>query len=374
MPPQEARKGTSLGFHIYPTTSSQWTIGEPEKIIWSSIHHLCSRNVAMAVAMNTYGITRKRDREALTRNLKLYVQQAFAFYETAKEAKANTAPLIYYYSFLNLAKAVCELHSPNFHEKAECYRHGMNWRPDSRRFADPATEYVRIGARGIWHTLWESVMLRTCPAVDQTKLHVRELFSYCPDVGIEYDGAFGKDQKLLPTKNLDARYDPKGEEVWLKFDVEREWFKIIGVSAPTLMKQIATDRSGYVEVSSVDKRFRTFQSAIPAKSPKGEAAAVTLRKDVIGLNIFAHLGKKTLEYSFPIQTRLPCSMSELMVYYTILYWLGSLVRYDPHSVNWLMDSRYWTLIDGFMTQSRLWLLELFEWELYQAETTLLLSR
>ncbi len=28
------------------------------------------------------------------------------------------------------------------------------------------------------------------------------------------------------------------------------------------------------------------------------------------------------------------------------------------------------LIDGFMSQSRLWLFELFEWALYQAETTL----
>ena len=41
-----------------------------------------------------------------------------------------------------------------------------------------------------------------------------------------------------------------------------------------------------------------------------------------------------------------------MVYYTILFWLGSLVRYDPDSAAELMDSPYWILLDGFMSQSR----------------------
>ncbi|MGA7399820.1 MAG: YaaC family protein, partial [Candidatus Sulfotelmatobacter sp.] len=80
--------------------------------------------------------------------------------------------------------------------------------------------------------------------------------------------------------------------------------------------------------------------------------------------------EKKLRYCLPIQARLPVAMPQLMVNYTILFWLGSLVRYDPHSLSALMDSQYWMLIDGFMSQSRLWLLELFEWAFYKAETTL----
>ena len=37
-----------------------------------------------------------------------------------------------------------------------------------------------------------------------------------------------------------------------------------------------------------------------------------------------------------------------------------------------MDSPDWILIDGFMTQSRVWLLELFRWVLYQQEIILAL--
>jgi hypothetical protein len=57
-----------------------------------------------------------------------------------------------------------------------------------------------------------------------------------------------------------------------------------------------------------------------------------------------------------------------------LFWLASLVRYDPHSVQYLMDSHYWVLVDGFMSQCRPWLLEQFRWALYNEEMTLTTSR
>ena len=90
------REGESLGFHVYPTVSDEGTLGDPETVIWSSIHHLCSRGVAENIAAPVHGITAARDRRAVGRNLKVYVQQASEFYEAARAAKPNTAPLIYY--------------------------------------------------------------------------------------------------------------------------------------------------------------------------------------------------------------------------------------------------------------------------------------
>jgi hypothetical protein len=48
-----------------------------------------------------------------------------------------------------------------------------------------------------------------------------------------------------------------------------------------------------------------------------------------------------------------CPLPQVMILYMILFWLGSLVRYNPHSVRALMDSEYSVLVDGFMSQSRL---------------------
>jgi len=375
MPLVAAREGASLGFHVYPAVSDEGTLADPETIIWSSIRHLCSRNVARNVAAPTHGITRKRDTEAVAWNLKLYVQQAFEFYEAAKGTKPNTAPLIYYYSFLNLAKALCELRHPQFHERMECYRHGLSWRPNPRRIVDPTTEKVFIARRGVWHTLWESVTRTPFPTTGPARLSIKDLFSYCPEISIESDRSLGISARLVDLEEADVLFDKKTLETWLRFSVPRWGLNSLKLSAPALLAQIGTTRSGYIEAKSNSPGFRTFQSATPKRLKPREDPRMGLQGDILGLNVFTHLGRGgNLRYFLPAQTRLPFRMPQIIVSYTILFWLGSLVRYDPHSVSALMDSPYWMLVDGFMSQSRVWLLELFEWALYQAETTLWTAR
>lgn len=130
MPLPDPRKGESIGFSIYPETSVEFTLGNPEAIVWSSIRHLCSQRAGEWYARNVHKIHDERTRSAVARDVKLYVQQASEFYDAAVNAKPNTAPLFYYYSFLNLAKALCETRYPRLHRRRECYAHGLSWRPD----------------------------------------------------------------------------------------------------------------------------------------------------------------------------------------------------------------------------------------------------
>lgn len=364
------RKGRPLGFHLYPASSNEGTLGDPERVVWASIRHLCSREVAEGVAAVNHGKAARRDREAISRNLKLYVQQASEFYAAAATAKPNTAPLIYYYSFLNLAKALCELKRPNFHRQGECYKHGISWRPDPKRLVNPARETVALSTRGVWHVLWEAVMDRQCPARNPTKIFISHLFSFCPEVSVEYSAVAGGPLRLLDVEKPEIMVDDSSNQVWLRFSVKRSELTGFRVSGSSFLNLIKTNRSGYTEVKSENPALRDFESSNTVLPIKGDAW-LPLRGDVLHLNMFAHPGRdQKLQYFIPLQAHLPLPMPQLMVSYTILFWLGSLVRYDPHSVDALMNSQYWMLIDGFMSQSRLWLLERFEWELYQAETTL----
>jgi len=180
---------------------------------------------------------------------------------------------------------------------------------------------------------------------------------------------------LIDIEQPDVLFDEAAWEAWLRLSIRRTHLKGFGISARKLISLISTARSGYVEVKSNDKELRMFQSATPKKIGRHEMPLEALQSDILALNAFAHLAReRKLNYFIPLQSRLPLVMPQLLVYYTILFWLGSLVRYDPHSVNALMDSEYWILIDGFMSQSRLWLLELFEWAYYKAETTLWTAR
>jgi len=88
------------------------------------------------------------------------------------------------------------------------------------------------------------------------------------------------------------------------------------------------------------------------------------------MNLFVHQSTDDFNYFVPVQTELPVCLPQLLLLYTLVFWLGSLVRYDPHSIDYLQDSRFWIIIDGFLTQSRILLLELFEWDFYQVVTHL----
>src|SRR3990167_10876689 len=103
----------------------EWTLGDSEKIIWSWINHLVSTEIADNVLAKNHHISDKKIRNSQTKNIRLYIQQAYELYEAAKFTKANTAPLFYYYSFLNLSKALCEIIYPDFHKRNESSKHGL---------------------------------------------------------------------------------------------------------------------------------------------------------------------------------------------------------------------------------------------------------
>jgi hypothetical protein len=175
---------------------------------------------------------------------------------------------------------------------------------------------------------------------------------------------------LIELEDPDILFHPASREAWLRFSVDPADLKLAKVSAKYLILGIETSRSGYVETKPTKPGFRTFESTVPVKVRRKQSPPQALEADFAALNLFATLEQGELRYAVPIKKHIPLALPQVSVLYTILFWLGSLVRYDPHSVAYLMDSPNWTLIDGFMSQSRLWLLERMEWALYGTETTL----
>ncbi len=214
-----------------------------------------------------------------------------------------------------------------------------------------------------------------CPAPNPTKLSVLKLFSVCPEIGVEFGTIYGRPRAMTYLEKIEAVRDASASEVWLRFSVTRDRIKNTGLSTRDLLTQVSSTRAGYAEVRSGDKRLRLFQSAVPAKLRGRATPFSVLRDDIRRLNLITHYGEGVdLEYSISLQRGWPLRVPQLLVSYTVLFWLGSLVRYDPHSVYELMDSPDWILIDGFMTQSRIALLELFWWALYKNQISLRSAR
>ncbi len=350
-------------------------LSDPEKSIWSSIKQLCVRSLAENTLKDIHKITNRAHRSTISRNIKLYIHQAYEFYESARFARSNTAPLFYYYSFLNLAKSLCEIKNPGFHGQIESYKHGMRWKPNSEYLTDLETDYVSTTAYGVWHKLLEIVLGRysKTPAF---VLPLKKLFSLCPEISVEYEKAFDEKRKTIEVEP-DVRFDRAKNEIWINISVKKDELKDLRISSKKFFDLIGHENGIYRRVRGDNDSLMFESMPIEIGQKNKDLWFDLIKSEIRNLNLFSYLDYNKcdrLGYAVPVQTNLPAVIPQLMVPYTIMFWLGSLVRYDPHSIAYLQESKYWMMIDSFMNESRIWLLELFEREFYQRETILKTAR
>jgi len=373
-----AREGVSCGFHLYDAYNVETTIGQREQTIWTSIKLLCATEKAKHVLKDVYHISDKKTLSKIAKNIRLYIKQADSFYSSAIDASSNTSPLYYYYCFMNLAKAVCEIRHPEFHKKPECYHHGLSWHPNPNYLVNIQNESVSISTKGIWHILWGILSGTPCNIPNPTKLDVLSLFACCPEISSEYRQTIGGNGKCITLEKLDLLHNSTETKFWSKFSIHQHDLHALRLSQKRFLNLISGGVNLYRRVINEDDEntnSHCYELITPKTIPPGydDPWWNLMKSEIQMMNLFSHPSPKgCLSYFIPIQDNLPLALRQLILLYTIMFWLGSLVRYDPHSVAHLQDTRYWTLIEGFISQSRLLLLELFEWQLYQCETHLVL--
>ncbi len=220
--------------------------------------------------------------------------------------------------------------------------------------------------------VYESVIGNPVIIRNPTKLKVKDLFAYSADTGSEYERTYYKPVRLVPLENIDTFIAPAGNDYWIRFSVSRHDLKSLKLTRPKFLEIITYRDSKCIQVQSDKDNLWTFELQKPKKIPKKKRSGLFrfIENEIKAMNLFVHMEDGNLAYTIPVQTQLPLRLPQISILYSLIFWLGSVVRYDPHSVAALRESRYWLLIDGFLNQSRIWLLELFEWQLYQEETTL----
>jgi hypothetical protein len=244
---------------------------------------------------------------------------------------------------------------------------------------NPWREYVSVapgGQRGVWHALWEAALGRRFVSKKSIRFRIRELFALCPEIVVEFERSYGMPSHLLNLVKPDVCADQAGTNVWLTLSVTRGDLKRNNISVSAFVDLISHYGKAYRQVqgSPNEQALAKFESVRPRHVKPKEGAHQTLARELRALNLFTSFDAGNPEFFIPVERKLPRRLPQLVVLYTLAFWLGSIVRYDPHSVSALEQSRFWVLIDGFMNQSRVWLLELFEWYLYRTQIVLRSAR
>lgn len=233
------------------------------------------------------------------------------------------------------------------------------------------TESVRLTGRpGVWHALWEVLQDGSFTRPADPTLTLKDLLALCPELSVEYAKAYERPSSLVALVEPNFLIDSDRTEVWFRFEVEREELRKVRLSRYKFLDLITHASSTYRQVRSEEDELWAFELEHPKQLPARYKGTVfeLLEPEIRAMNLFTSLESDGASYSVPIQSRLPTRVPQILVLYTIIFWLGSLVRYDPLSVYRLRQTEYWLVLDGFINQSCVWLLELFEREFYKRET------
>jgi hypothetical protein len=152
----------------------------------------CSPNVRdeLMAALEFYSEIKTAGKELLRSNghtnlaeaylqFRAYIRQATTFYQAAEALHHRASPLNFYYSFMNLAKAVILLRTPNFVNHN--LMHGIS--PQSKA-GSLRKQKLSVKSNGVFPMFYKTIVGR--PFSQNASLKIADLLGYVSDVQHEY--------------------------------------------------------------------------------------------------------------------------------------------------------------------------------------------
>jgi len=297
-----------------------------------------------------------------------FLKQAENYFNAASTLPWNSSPLLYYYSFLNLAKAIIIL----YHDLPSNATHGLSYHARSGWFALKKQIIVsNNNTNGIFPLLYNTITGR---AINSTNLPINQLLSYITDIQMQYNTL-----KLGISRNIPclcAIGEHLRQRAWLIFMVpkplklEYRWpfsqqfrrdFELVEVNDRNI--HIAYHQIGQIFNLSVPEvgGFNIYQSRNEHPwLPNGKRPTQQLF-DSLMRSLGPYIEEKCFPGDFDLKLNLPFRitghsgwilMNEFLSSYAIMFYLGMLVRYHPEILDKIENRKEKWLFESFVMSIR----------------------
>jgi hypothetical protein len=312
------------------------------------------------------------------------VRQGRTFFTAAEQLHHRASPLMFYYSFLNLAKAYLRLAKPeaSLDPQARTYRyHGLVAGIPQQDFSK---ETIEVNG-GVFTSFYEALTGKSLPLPSGTGacrqcgfvLNISEMLGYSSDVCFDYASATGDKSRCSSGRS----------RIVMNQGVAGGWYMlaISNFDGPTKFPSAFTEFFEKFEEVSLDppvaermfglmaeqrSEFRYFQSKATYKPNDAQSSKDFLANlDAVCHKYFsAHpfFDDNEFDVFTPLGPASEYPWSELLGGYAVFFYLGNLVRYHPHYLERLLEKKEAWLIQSFTKSTSLTLLRHF--------TMLLLNR
>ncbi len=275
-----------------------------------------------------------------------YIHQARDFYEAAQNPRLGSKPLLYYYSFLNLAKATLVSCG---HPLPPAARHGISDpRANARTRLRLSGQKVKMNGRASDHSeiFAEFVSMLGGDSSERT-FHVVDLLRQVPVIHRTYTQVSSTQGIFLPMKSI--RVFRSGTNVWARLVLNKEDRDVKQV-LPQIRDRLAFQQALHQVASDTDSElwFETDTEHGHARSIDPAIAKLTKKLRGIGTaSILTRTGYRHYLSALPPAARLP----DLAASYAVAFYFGSVVRYKPETFAKIVSGGYAWVVQEFFASA-----------------------
>ena len=325
-----------------------------EEEIWAAIRLLAVEGVCMVQLRRRFPTRREGPLTKIASMISSCITQAEEYYRLAVRSSNRVAPLLHYYSMLNLAKALIWLEAPTRLSTANHFHHGLS---DPARVKDPQTFSIYRETLQVREGVFPSLhfVLTGQQLARGTSVSLADLLQYCTSITYELEEVAGTPARLIDG-TFGGAIDAQGKTVRLIAEMERSSAEGCCRTMSRFKAEAPTFAALFSRVASHDPQTLLYES-----QPIPYSGVATLRSAIGQLR--AKLRTLRL-YRFPTQVEispmadywLPLSMNggqplpEPCVLLAITFYLGSLVRYQPHIYDHMLGSAESWILESFVRQ------------------------
>jgi hypothetical protein len=282
-----------------------------------------------------------------------FIRQAKTFYEAAELLHHRASPLNYYYCFLNLVKAYICIHEPDL--VSQRIDHGL-----SAKVADGnlSKQSVKILDKGVFPILYQKYFNSKLPS--KTEIGFVDALGYSSDIAHEYtDAGFGQFKSLWCHYRVCINNDNAyplisiGNFDYLKSYISEmenfeKYFSEINITKNNAkdILGIGSDNFGLYKYFESKEAYKRSDKEYLKKINND---CYSVLKDMSNWKIYD--SENDFFINLPIDKSGKIKFNELFSVYLCMFFLGSLVRYNPDYVESLLASKDSWIIERFIRGS-----------------------
>lgn len=261
-------------------------------------------------------------------------EQSMYFYKAAEKAPLRSQPLLFYYSFLNLAKIVLCL-TQNL-DSSKTYYHGIRTKVDVNTTLDTASVDI-LALSGppkisVAHRLM-TLLGDNVNANSLTTFSIKDCLEACVGVHRTFCETYGGEESFV--RLICSNCFQNGQVFGMKSELK----------SCTTKKMADLNTQGY-SVSKVSDKFICEMTINLQSYNLRKQAWIDLANQLKSKGVWAYTDGN--DYRMYISSTNKVKISSPSIIYAIMFFLGSVTRYNPYFFDTLMDAKEQWLISEFL--------------------------